>query len=562
MGTHWGLRLFLATAVQLRHKVIKGDIHMFYPSEDAKQKPKCIRLPEYVREAHPGMEGKVLGNLYGDILASEQAVTMFREFLVNGFANNETAPHPDNDPDFNARASLWTCVYEANEAAYVAFFQLPDMPPVFAQLWTHSDDWLMSADRDCASHSASFALDHQVRVIRLKYVVPALWNLDDGPIKCMGANICFSDDKRSITMCLSDWARTACHDVFDCEPEQLKPPTSPIAGDAKLKRTDAPAFLPFPDAERRAIQSEFGKYGSFASVIGKGNFMQELCEPTLACAMSLVAPFASDPSKQAWMMLLRAMRWGFHRHAVLKKGIHFSSPTFNWDKLRLRVSSDYAKPTQDQLEEYKITGDVKVLLCRFAFSVDMNGPLWWGSHRQKQLPSGPIEGSSEGELYAYHYAIRRAGTILKAMSYMDHKLRPDVSPPNVHEGSPVLVESDNTGKMRFIAAPIPNMNLHATMIKVGILRAMFVNGIFRPHPTPGTIVVANAITKGGGGKQLIKQLDMLCGYDNWASMRDITSTVKPFRCFHCWTDALNYHQDPGTLQWYAECRGCGRFTGT
>ena len=106
------------------------------------------------------------------------------------------------------------------------------------------------------------------------------------------------------------------------------------------------------------------------------------------------------------------------------------------------------------------------------------------------------------------------------------------------------------------------MNLHATMIKVGILRAMFVNGIFRPHPTPGTIVVANAITKGGGGKQLIKQLDMLCGYDNWVSMRDITSTVKPFRCFHCWADALNYHQDPDTLQWYAECRGCGRFTGT
>ena len=527
MGTHVSLRLFMAIVTQLGLVARKGDIEMAFPHEPM-HSPKWMRCPDFVRQQKPGKIVRVIGNLYGDVEAAKTFVDGFRVHL-------------------RGPCGFRSCV-EGDEAVYVCHEEVPGFGPAMAILWTHMDDFIL------AETPGSGLLEAKMAAIRAKYKTDDMGPLHGNVV--VGANINIDEDG-SLTMHLDDWCTKTCLKVFKCQPDKLTAPTTPMDKSVIFTSMHCPNNQEDPDLARQKVHDEYSKYGSFPALLGMTNFAQEMCFPDAAAAHSILARFANDPSTQAYEGILRLLRWIIYHRA---RGIKFSKAISDFWKLRLFMSSDYARPKDQELDDYRFIGDIKLLSARTGGMIDMGGPLAWWAFRQKQQTSGPVESSGEGELMAFHKLIRKALVVLKTLSYLDNAIMPSVSPPNVHESQPVHCQLDNTAAKQYATAPIARHELKASVIKMGIVRSTIEQMLVVPIQTPTGEMVADPLTKADAGTVYKRLVDQLTGHAPIPAKARARREYKPARCKVCWLACLNVQWCEQSQQNYGECQFCGGYT--
>ena len=226
-------------------------------------------------------------------------------------------------------------------------------------------------------------------------------------------------------------------------------------------------------------------------------------------------------------------------------------------KNRAFSSFDSAFACKKEMLEYLVTLDITLAYPRMAGVTCMNQmPVCFFSSRDKAVS----DCTTDAETKALHYGSSNCNQfVLKLLSYLtpsDANIEWEFTPPQAHDGTPILTEQDNRGCVKFAFNPVVQGKMTNKCVSMAFIRESIDLHRLLPFQVPSGQMVSNVMTKNETAPVFKRQSAMLTGLIPWESLGTMQDEYKPVWCKFCCTSDTDSQFDRHGKRWIAVCNLC------
>ena len=139
--------------------------------------------------------------------------------------------------------------------------------------------------------------------------------------------------------------------------------------------------------------------------------------------------------------------------------------------------------------------------------------------------------TTDAETKALHYGSSNCNQfVLKLLSYLtpsDASIEWEFTPPQAHDGTPILTEQDNRGCVKFAFNPVVQGKMTNKCVSMAFIRESIDLHRLLPFQVPSGQMVSNVMTKNETAPVFKRQSAMLTGLIPWESLGTMQDEYKP-----------------------------------